>query len=150
MAAHEIIPNLWLGSIKNEQNKCWMKRKNITCDIHAMENDADNHNHYKHFLHIPVTDAPEANIFQYFHSTVKYIDKKLKKKHKILLHCRAGISRSATLVAAYLIWKNKNWSVKDSLDYIRRKRNFINPNPGFIDQLYFWKHYLTLKEKKKK
>ena len=45
----------------------------------------------------------------------------------------AGASRSATVVIAYLMWKEKK-SVHDELNFVNSKR-FIFPNPGFLSQL---------------
>ena len=45
-----------------------------------------------------------------------------KKDGKILVHCREGVSRSATLVLAYLI-KYQDMSLKDALTHVRSKRD---------------------------
>lgn len=44
------------------------------------------------------------------------------------------MSRSATLVIAYLIRKNE-WSLKKAFDYVKLKRPIIGPNEGFMNQL---------------
>jgi protein-tyrosine phosphatase len=50
------------------------------------------------------------------------------------VHCWAGVSRSATIVIAYLMRKNK-WPLETAMDYVKQKRNFINPNHGFLAKL---------------
>ena len=50
------------------------------------------------------------------------------------MHCYAGVSRSSTIVISFLM-KKLNWSFKKALDYVRKKRWVINPNPGFVRQL---------------
>ncbi|KAJ7822561.1 protein-tyrosine phosphatase-like protein [Mycena olivaceomarginata] len=45
-----------------------------------------------------------------------------------------GVSRSATAVAAYLMWSQRISTTK-ALDNIRRARHQIWPNPGFQEQL---------------
>ena len=59
----------------------------------------------------------------------------------MLVHCYAGISRSATIVIAYLLRKY-NYSLDNVITMVKRRRskvaiNFIqiNPNKGFIEQL---------------
>lgn len=57
---------------------------------------------------------------------------------KILFHCFAGISRSATMAIAYLKTydpKFKTKSLLSSIFYAQEKRSVICPNHGFIDAL---------------
>jgi protein-tyrosine phosphatase len=46
----------------------------------------------------------------------------------------AGISRSTTLLIAYLI-RYKGMKSDDALHYVRARRSIIDPNPGFWNQL---------------
>jgi len=52
----------------------------------------------------------------------------------ILVHCRQGISRSATLVIAYLM-ETKGWSLMTSLTHVAMLRPVVDPNDGFMKQL---------------
>ncbi|KAH7131256.1 protein-tyrosine phosphatase-like protein [Dactylonectria macrodidyma] len=54
----------------------------------------------------------------------------------VLIHCTAGVSRSATVVVAYLMRRDRK-SSNDALAAVRKKRN-IRPNPGFQFQLHVW------------
>lgn len=49
----------------------------------------------------------------------------------------AGVSRSATLVIAYMM-KRYRLSLKEAEQLVRSKRPFINPNPGFMKQLQLY------------
>ena len=51
----------------------------------------------------------------------------------MLVHCLGGISRSATIVAAYLMYHD-NLTVDEALAYIMKIRN-VKPNKYFVDQL---------------
>jgi protein-tyrosine phosphatase len=53
---------------------------------------------------------------------------------KILVHCLAGVSRSATIVIAYLM-KTQNLPFEQAYEVVRQKREFANPNQGFRKQL---------------
>jgi len=56
---------------------------------------------------IPILDVPSQNILAYFENACQFIDSVLKTSYgKILVHCFAGVSRSATIVIAYLVKKN--------------------------------------------
>ena len=52
---------------------------------------------------------------------------------KVLVHCREGISRSATILTAFLVIK-RDYSLMDALKLLREKRA-VFPNCGFCDQL---------------
>lgn len=52
----------------------------------------------------------------------------------VLVHCYAGVSRSATLVAAYLILR-RGMTLQEALDTLRAARPTVQPNPGFLAQL---------------
>ena len=86
------------------------------------------------YMIISIEDSRNEDIYQFFETTYKYIDKALEDKAPILVHCQAGISRSATVVIAYFIKKNK-WSYLKALDFVSQNRDFINPNKGFEKQL---------------
>lgn len=53
------------------------------------------------------------------------------------MHCAYGVSRSATLIIAYLIKKLKI-SYEEAFIFVRRKRSVIKPNKGFEEQLRLW------------
>lgn len=86
------------------------------------------------YIRFPLVDSASFKIGKYFLILSEIIDAHLKKKHRILVHCTAGISRSATIVAAYLMWK-RQWSASIALDFIQTKRPIICPNIGFIKAL---------------
>ncbi len=69
---------------------------------------------------IPILDVPTANIMAYFENAYNFIDNVLKTSYgKILVHCFAGVSRSASIVIAYLLKKNPTSKLKDVLAYVR-------------------------------
>lgn len=58
-------------------------------------------------------------------------------KKRILIHCRAGVSRSASIAIAYLMWRRRQ-DFQDVLSAVRDRRPRIWPNSGFRDQLRLW------------
>lgn len=79
------------------------------------------------YLKIEIEDEENENISQHFEITNKFID------NETLVHCHKGISRSVTIVMAYLM--SKNMSYLSAFYKIKAVRPFINPNIGFMDQL---------------
>ena len=54
----------------------------------------------------------------------------------MLVHCHAGVSRSATIVMAYLIATN-DWTVEQAFNFLKSKREIIGPNDGSFPHLGF-------------
>jgi protein-tyrosine phosphatase len=92
---------------------------------------------------IRVEDSSKTDLLSYFTETSQWIDAIRKKGKGVLVHCRAGISRSATIVVAYVMKKN-NWSAERALEYVASKRSQIDPNRGFRRQLEEYESELDL------
>ena len=86
------------------------------------------------FLDIDIHDSLDVNISQYFPKTYQFIENNHKRGNKILVHCHAGISRSASIVIAYLMKKN-NWSYTKAFEFVKQKRSIVKPNKSFTQQL---------------
>ena len=52
----------------------------------------------------------------------------------MLVHCHAGISRSATVCIAYIMWL-KHWTMECAYQFLKSKRSLIAPNLNFMRQL---------------
>lgn len=58
-----------------------------------------------------------------------------RKNHsKCLVHCKMGVSRSASTVIAYAM-KEFGWSLEKAYNYVKQKRSIARPNAGFMKQL---------------
>jgi protein tyrosine phosphatase len=71
---------------------------------------------------------------QHFDEAFEFIEQARVNNSKVLVHCQAGISRSPTLVIAYLM-KKLNISMDDAYSRVREKRSIIAPNIIFMSQL---------------
>ncbi|CDO69767.1 hypothetical protein BN946_scf184766.g12 [Trametes cinnabarina] len=86
-------------------------------------------------LHIPVEDNERADILQHLDVTTAFIQSALENRHNtVLVHCAMGISRSPTVVCAYLI-AQKSMSPREALEFVASRRQIVSPNPGFRRQL---------------
>ena len=86
--------------------------------------------------HIKIDDLPSVYIKQYFEEAHNFID-----QGRTLVHCYAGISRSATIVISYLM-KRYNKTLKFAYDHCKKVRPFISPNKGFMIQLQGYENQL--------
>merc|ERR1712183_1172894 len=82
------------------------------------------------FFGVPALDVKHYPINQHFNDAANFIETVLRNKGIVLVHCVAGISRSASLIIAFLIIKKK-MTIQESITMIRSKRS-IAPNEGFM------------------
>ena len=86
-------------------------------------------------IRIAVNDVPgKNNIFIHFDHVAETIDSSIRRQEGVLVHCVAGVSRSATLVLAYLM-KYQRMKLRDAFIFLHSKRHVIRPNFSFFEQL---------------
>lgn len=68
---------------------------------------------------------------------------------KVLVHCKMGVSRSASVVIAYAM-KAYNWSFKKALEHVQSKRTCIKPNKHFQLQLETYQGILAAMKNREK
>jgi protein-tyrosine phosphatase len=86
------------------------------------------------YLRIDIADDPSANISKYFRECIDFIENVRSTNGRIYVHCQAGISRSVTIVIAYLM-NSQKISYKQALDLVKERRPNVKPNYGFTKQL---------------
>ena len=133
----EIEDKLWLGNSISAGNTNDLKEKGITKILTLMDEPPKNKDDGFKRKTIEIMDSSNENIIQYFGECLNFI----KGDEKILVHCAAGASRSATVVIAYLMWKNK-MKFEDAMKFVQKKRPIIYPNFGFKEQLKMFEKLL--------
>ena len=126
----KITDKVYLGDCVGAENEESLKQNNIKRVLSCMGNLSPVYKD-KSIVQkkIEISDFPRANIIQYFIDSIKFIE----ESEKVFVHCFAGVSRSATLVVAYFMWKNKI-PYKKSFELVNEHRT-ICPNIGFRQQL---------------
>lgn len=77
-------------------------------------------------------DHDDVKIRESFGDCHTFIDKYRNEGKSVLVHCSAGVSRSATIVISYILAKNPNYGIKFAYNFVGGKRPCILPNNGFI------------------
>ena len=70
---------------------------------------------------ISARDTLDYPISIHFEESCDFIEEMRKKNKNVLVHCHAGVSRSASLIIAYLMQKNM-WSLNQTLQFVKKKR----------------------------
>ncbi len=136
---NEIKDGLWLGDNYAANNIKDLKKKGIKKILTVMNQTGPIYKSEDGFIHkkFELSDFESENIIKYFGECLNFID----GKEKVLVHCMAGASRSATIIIAYLMWKDK-MKYDDALDFVQKKRFIVYPNEGFREQLKLFENEL--------
>uniref|UniRef100_UPI00398E4548 protein phosphatase Slingshot homolog 1-like isoform X2 n=1 Tax=Pristiophorus japonicus TaxID=55135 RepID=UPI00398E4548 len=86
------------------------------------------------YHNIRVFDEDTTDLLSYWNDTYNFITKAKNNHSKCLVHCKMGVSRSASTVIAYAM-KEYRWSLEKAYKYVKEKRSVAQPNAGFMRQL---------------
>ena len=79
-------------------------------------------------------DSPSEDITSILYDVFDYFEDVREQGGRVLVHCCQGVSRSTSLVIAYLMWR-EGQSFEDAFQYVKTARGVTNPNMGFACQL---------------
>ena len=88
----------------------------------------------KERLHINKRDTPDTSLSEHFAEAVAFVHGARCANRAVYIHCHAGISRSTTCCAAYLM-AHLSMPLLDVMGHLLRCRDTVCPNPGFREQL---------------
>ncbi|XP_068610282.1 dual specificity protein phosphatase 13A-like [Brachionichthys hirsutus] len=136
----EVWPHLFVGdtSAANERYRLW--KLGITHVVNAAhggmhcQGSRDFYGSSVDYYGVPADDSPSFDLARYFFPTAEYIQSALDAAHaRVLVHCAAGVSRSASLVLAYMMIHHHH-SLLGAINKVKERR-WIFPNRGFLKQL---------------
>lgn len=132
----QIIPRLYLSNDFVARNRKILTDYHVTHILNLTTNIPNVFEPDIVYKKIIIFDFETQNISIYFDEAFEFIDNALKDENNaVLVHCNAGISRSASFIIGYLMKKNICKNYKEALSFVRFKRPIINPNKGFERQL---------------
>jgi len=146
----KIMDNIYLGDIIAADNINLLKDNNIKIVISCIfeKYKRDDQIIYYDFS---INDDRNEDIYSVFEKTNKVISENQGKN--ILIHCQNAVSRSVTILLAYLLYTGIN--LKDGIKLLKEKRKtFTRPNIGFSKLLMkyekelFNENSISLKELK--
>ncbi|CAL1604005.1 unnamed protein product [Knipowitschia caucasica] len=130
---NKVVDGLFLGNIRDSEDRESLAKNGIT-HILSVHNNAKPVYEDKTYLCIQADDASSQNLLQHFKDSIGFIHECRLNGGACLVHCLAGVSRSTTMVVAYLMTITKyDW--EECLSAIKAVRSFVGPNYGFQQQL---------------
>ncbi|XP_076442214.1 dual specificity protein phosphatase 10-like [Babylonia areolata] len=133
--ASKVLPFLYLGNERDAAELERLRRHNITYVLNVTAHVPHYwHAHGIRYKRIPASDSAQQNLKQYFEEAIEFIDEARQSGASVLIHCHAGVSRSATITIAYIL-KHTKMAMSDAYKYVKSKRGIISPNFNFLGQL---------------
>jgi len=142
----EILQGLYLGDYQAAGDLDALKQAGITHILIAAEECSARFPEQFTYKKVPIADSLQTNLGTCMEAAVEYVREALGSGGKVLVHCTAGVSRSASLVIAFVM-QEKQWGVAQTLSWVREKRPIVAPNPAFMRQLGAWEETVTGRRK---
>eukprot|EP00760_Papus_ankaliazontas_P038968 PhM_4_TR9446/c0_g1_i1/m.9306/K04459/DUSP, MKP; dual specificity MAP kinase phosphatase len=139
--ATRVLDHLYLGSFSDAMQRADMVELGIRYILNvARECDTDTDDSEDgmtpggpsfRYLKLALKDHSDEDIGQHFHAAIEFIEEARRSGGKVLVHCRQGVSRSPTIVLAYIM-RAYSMSLSEALQLVQAKRDSVCPNIGFI------------------
>uniref|UniRef100_A0A672G8A6 Dual specificity protein phosphatase n=1 Tax=Salarias fasciatus TaxID=181472 RepID=A0A672G8A6_SALFA len=133
----EVQPRIYIGDMYAAKDKRTLQAHLITHVLNAADGKFNVNTGPAFYRDTKITyhgveafDMPSFNLSPFFYSAANFIKTALSK---VFVHCAMGLSRSSTLVLAYLMI-HENMTLPAAIKAVSANRN-ISPNNGFLEQL---------------
>ncbi|TNN36842.1 Protein phosphatase Slingshot 2 [Liparis tanakae] len=130
----EIFEHVYLGSEWNASNLEELQNSGVRYILNVTREIDNFFPGMFQYHNIRVYDEEATNLLEYWNETYKFITKAKKAGAKCLVHCKMGVSRSASTVIAYAM-KEYGWDLDTAFDHVKERRSVTKPNPAFMKQL---------------
>ncbi|XP_061637380.1 protein phosphatase Slingshot homolog 2 isoform X1 [Phyllopteryx taeniolatus] len=130
----EIFEHVYLGSEWNASNLEELQNSGVRYILNVTREIDNFFPGMFEYHNIRVYDEEATNLLEYWNETYKFITKAKKAGAKCLVHCKMGVSRSASTVIAYAM-KEHGWTLDAAFEYVKERRAVAKPNPSFMKQL---------------
>ncbi|XP_042567441.1 protein phosphatase Slingshot homolog 2b [Cyprinus carpio] len=130
----EIFEHVYLGSEWNASNLEELQNTGVQYILNVTREIDNFFPSLFEYHNIRVYDEEATDLLAYWNDTYKFISRAKKAGAKCLVHCKMGVSRSASTVIAYAM-KEYGWDLKQAFEYVKERRAVTKPNPSFMRQL---------------
>ncbi|XP_076838335.1 dual specificity protein phosphatase 3b [Brachyhypopomus gauderio] len=142
---NEVYPGILLGNERVATNVRRLRQLGVSHVLNAAHGDSHAHvNTGARFYAgtgivyhgVPANDTDHFDLGAYFAECSDFMERALAHGSgggRVYVHCQKGYSRSATLVAAFLMIR-RGMDVRGAVATVRERRE-IGPNDGFLRQL---------------
>ncbi len=129
----KILDNLYLSPITIAKDEKFFKKNQVTHVLIAAKGLKQYQKGVK-YHQLDLVDNPGANIAKYFIESIKFIDEAISLGQPVLVHCVGGVSRSSSIVIAYVMFKLA-LTFEKAFELVKGNHERASPNAGFAAQL---------------
>lgn len=143
----KIFDYLYLGSEWNAANFEELQKNNVGYILNVTREIDNFFPESFTYMNIRVYDVEATDLLSHWPATFNFINTARKSGQAVLVHCKMGVSRSASTVIAYAM-KQQYWTLDVALNYVRDRRSIIKPNEGFMKQLQTYSGILSASQQR--
>ncbi|KAM3859922.1 dual specificity phosphatase 29-like [Diretmus argenteus] len=137
----EVQPRIYIGDMYAAKDKRTLQAHHITYVLNAADGKFNVNTGASYYRDTNITyhgveafDMSTFNLSPFFYPAANFIKSALSSPTgKVFVHCAMGLSRSSTLVLAYLMI-HEDMTLVEAIKAVSASRN-ICPNNGFLEQL---------------
>ncbi|XP_078393847.1 protein phosphatase Slingshot homolog 1-like, partial [Cetorhinus maximus] len=130
----KIFDYLYLGSEWNASNLEELEQNGVGYILNVTR-EIDNFFPARfEYLNIRVYDEEVTDLLSQWEQSYRFILSARSSGSRCLVHCKMGVSRSASTVMAYAM-KEYDWDLEQAYAYVKERRRVVKPNSGFLNQL---------------
>lgn len=132
----KICEHVYLGNFKSAIDKSTLIDYNIKSilNVSTFDYHIDVELLNMDYKHIPFYDSDNEYLINYIPTTIAYIIEQINNGHNVLIHCVQGISRSPSIIIAFLIIYY-HFNLYEAYKFVHVRRPKIKPNRTFISSL---------------
>ncbi|XP_030223402.1 protein phosphatase Slingshot homolog 3 [Gadus morhua] len=142
-----IFDYLYLGSEWNAANFEELQKNNVGYILNVTREIDNFFPEAFTYMNIRVYDVEATDLLPHWTDTYQFINTARKSGQAVLVHCKMGVSRSASTVIAYAM-KQQRWPVDEAQAYVRECRPITRPNDGFARQLQTYNGILNASQQR--
>ncbi|XP_040028462.2 protein phosphatase Slingshot homolog 3 isoform X1 [Gasterosteus aculeatus] len=143
----KIFDYLYLGSEWNAANIEELQKNNVGYILNVTREIDNFFPESFTYMNIRVYDVEASELLPHWTDTYNFINTARQRGQAVLVHCKMGVSRSASTVIAYAM-KHYHWPLDMALTYVRDRRSIVKPNDGFMKQLQTYNGILNASQQR--
>ena len=132
----QILPHLYLGCRKVATCLPGLRESNVRRILNVTSSVPNHFQGMEGFVYkqIAVEDNHDVDMLKLLPEAFHFIEEAKACGERVLVHCHAGMSRSVTIILAYLM-KYYDHTLESAHEYVKQRKTDIAPNFSFMGQL---------------